>query len=117
MTSRAPSARSAAMISSAAAAGFAEAIEAAGRDPDDVLRPVGLDRSAVTDRHGFIPSAAFTLALEEAARVTGDDCFGLHFGEHYHPKDIGALTYVVLNSPSIAVAFENVARFLRIYNE
>ena len=105
------------MISSAAAAGFVEAIEAAGRDPDDVLRPVGLDRSAVSDRHGFIPSAAFTLALEEAARVTGDDCFGLHFGERYHPKDIGALAYVVLNSPTIAVAFENVARYLRIYNE
>ena len=105
------------MISSAAAAGLTDAIEAAGRDPDEILRAVGLDRAAVADRHGFIPSAAFTLALEEAARVTGDECFGLHFGERYHPKDIGALAYVVLNSPTIAVAFENVARYLRIYNE
>jgi len=105
------------MISSAAAVGLAEAIEAAGRDPEDVLRTVGLDRAAVADRHGFFPSAAFTLALEEAARVTGDDCFGLHFGERYHPKDIGALAFVVLNSPTIAAAFDNVARYLRIYNE
>ena len=105
------------MISSAVAIGLAEAIEAAGRDPDDVLRSVGLDRAAVTDRHRFFPSAAFTLALEEAARVTDDDCFGLHLGERYHPKDIGALAYVVLNSATIAVAFENIARYLRIYNE
>jgi len=105
------------MISSVVAVGLAEAIEAAGRDPDDVLRSVGLDRAAVSDRHRFFPSAAFTLALEEAARVTDDDCFGLHFGERYHPKDIGALAYVVLNSATIAAAFENVARYFRIYNE
>jgi AraC-like DNA-binding protein len=105
------------MISSAVAIGLAEAIEVAGRDPDDVLRSVGLDRAAVTDRHRFFPSAAFTLALEEAARVTDDDCFGLHLGERYHPKDIGALAYVVLNSATIAVAFENIARYLRIFNE
>ena len=117
MTSRAPSVRSGPMISSAAAVGLAEAIEAAGRDAEDVLRSVGLDRAAVTDRQGFFPAAAFTLALEEAARVTNDDCFGLHFGERYHPKDIGALVYVVLNSPTIAVAFQNVARYLRIHNE
>jgi AraC-like DNA-binding protein len=105
------------MISSVAAAGLIEAIEAASRDPDPILRSVGLDRATVADRHAFIPSAAFTLALEEAARATGDDCFGLHLGERRHPKDIGALTYVVLNSPTIAVGFQNVARYLRVFNE
>jgi AraC-like DNA-binding protein len=105
------------MISSAAAAGLIEAIDAAGGDPDRVLRAVSLDRAAVTDRYAFIPSAAFTLALEEAARVTGDDCFGLHFGEQYHPKDIGALTYVVLNSPTIAAGFHNIARYLHVHNQ
>ena len=117
MTSRAPSVRSEPMISSAVGAGLAEAIEAAGQDADAVLHSVGLDRAAVADRHAFFPSAAFTLALEEAARVTGDDCFGLHFGERYNPKDFGALVYVVLNSPTIGAALENIARYLRIYNE
>ena len=27
--------------------------------------------------------------------ATGDDCFGLHFGEHYQPKNMGPLIYVV----------------------
>jgi AraC-like DNA-binding protein len=105
------------MISAGAAAGLIEAIGAAGGDPDRVLRAVGLDRADVSDRHAFIPSAAFTLALDEAARVTGDDCFGLHFGEQYHPKDIGALIYVVLNSPTIAAGFHNVARYLHVHNQ
>src|SRR5262249_53918533 len=105
------------MISSAVAAGLAEAIEAAGQDADAVLRSVGLNRAVVTDRHSFFPSAAFTLALEEAARVTGDDSFGLHFGERYTPKDLGAPVYVGLNAPTMAAGFENIARYLRIYNE
>jgi AraC-like DNA-binding protein len=78
---------------------------------------VGLDRAALADRDGFIPSVDFANLLEEAARATGDRCFGLHFGERFHPKDIGALTYVVLNSPTMAVGFANVARYLRVHNE
>jgi len=105
------------MISLAAATGLIEAIEAAGRDPDDILRPLGLDRRSFESPHGFIPSVDFARVLDETARVTGDDCFGLHFGERFHPKDIGPLVYVVLNSPTIAVALDNVARYLRVHNE
>lgn len=105
------------VISLAAATGLLEAIEAAGRDPDEILRPLGLNRTVFSSPHGFMSAADFGRVLEEAARVTGDDCFGLHFGEHYHPKNIGPLIYVVLNSPTIAVGFENVARYLRVHNE
>jgi AraC-like DNA-binding protein len=105
------------MISLAAATGLIEAIEAAGRNPDDILRPLGLDRRVFGSPHGFIPAADFARVLEETARATRDDCFGLHFGERFHPKDIGPLVYVVLNSPTIAVGLDNVARYLRVHNE
>jgi AraC-like DNA-binding protein len=105
------------VISLAAATGLAEAITAAGGHPDQILGGLGLDRQALCDRHGFIASTDFARILEEAARTTGDDCFGLHFGERFHPKDLGALTYVVLNSPTMAVGVENLARYLRIHNE
>jgi AraC-like DNA-binding protein len=49
--------------------------------------------------------------------VSSDACFGLHFGEHYNPKNIGSLVYVVLNSPTIAAGIENTARFIKIHNE
>jgi AraC-like DNA-binding protein len=81
------------------------------------VRSVGLDRKDLEDPHGFVPSADFARMLEAAARETGDECFGLHFGERFHPKALGPLVYVVVNSPSFAVAFENVARFLRVHNE
>jgi Arabinose-binding domain of AraC transcription regulator, N-term len=61
--------------------------------------------------------AAFTRLLEAAAQSTGDECFGLRFGEHYQPKNIGPLAYVVLNSPTFAAALENIGRYFRAHNE
>jgi AraC-like DNA-binding protein len=105
------------MISLAAATGLLEAIKAAGGDPDQILRVLGLERSAFKNSEGFIASSMFARILEEAARATTDDCFGLHFGEHYNPKNVGPLAYVVLNSPTLAVAIENAERYLHIHNE
>jgi AraC-like DNA-binding protein len=105
------------MISVAAMSGLLEAISAAGANPDQVLRTFELDPSVLANAEGFIPCAVFAQILEEAARATGDDCFGLHFGERFNPKNIGPLVYVVLNSPTIAAADEHVARYLKLYNQ
>src|SRR5215475_2991092 len=105
------------MISLSAANGLLEAIERAGGDVDLVLQRVGLDRRGLSNPHLFMPDADFARLLEEAAIATGDDCFGLHFGEHYHLKDIGPLIYVVMHSPTFATGFANVARYLRVHNQ
>ena len=105
------------MISLSAATGLLEAMAAAGANVDRVLRLLGLERKVLMNPHGFMPDANFAQLLEEAATATGDDCFGLHFGEHYQPKNIGALVYVVVNSPTIEMALENVARYLRVHNQ
>jgi AraC-like DNA-binding protein len=105
------------MISVATATGLLEAIRAAGGNPDHILHTVGLDRSAFSKPEAFIPSSSFAQLLEEAARATGDDCFGLHFGEHSNPKNIGPMCYVVLNSPTIGAGIENVERYHKVHNE
>ncbi len=105
------------MISVAAATGLIEAIAARGGDPDQILRKFRIDRSAFSEPEGFIPSSIFAGVLEEAALATADDCFGLHLGENYDPRNIGPLVYVVLNSPTIGAGIENLERYLRLYNE
>ncbi|HEY6365093.1 MAG TPA: AraC family transcriptional regulator ligand-binding domain-containing protein [Candidatus Binatia bacterium] len=105
------------MISVAATTGLLEAIAARGGDPDPILRKFGIDRSAFSEPEGFIPSSIFAGVLEEAAQVTADDCFGLHLGENYNPRNIGPLVYVVLNSPTIRAGIENFERYLHVYNE
>jgi AraC-like DNA-binding protein len=104
-------------ISVAATTGLLQAIAASGGDPDRILQRVGSRRSDFSNPEGFIASSVFVQILEEAAGATGDDCFGLHFGERYNPKNIGPLVYVVLNSPTIKAGFENVGRYLRLHNE
>jgi AraC-like DNA-binding protein len=104
-------------ISVAATTGLIEAIESAGGDAGRILHACGLDRSTLAKPDAFIACSDFAAVLEEAARATGDDCFGLHFGERYNPKNIGPFTYVVLNSPTIAAALKNAGRYLRVHNE
>jgi len=105
------------MMSVTAATGLADALARAGRDPHEILGPLGLRPEILARPNGLMPVADFARALEEAARLTGDDCFGLHLGEHAHPKNAGPLAYVVLNSPTMAVAFSNIARYLHVHNE
>jgi hypothetical protein len=69
--------------------GLLETIAAAAANPDRILCMLGLERSAFRNSEGFIPSSIFARILEEAARATADECFGLYFGEHFNPKDIG----------------------------
>jgi AraC-like DNA-binding protein len=105
------------MMSVAVTTGLLDAITAAGGNPDQILRGLGLERSVLTNPEGFISTSTLARLLEEAARVTADDCFGLHFGERYNPKNIGPLIYVALNSPTIRAGIENVERYLKVHNE
>jgi AraC-like DNA-binding protein len=104
------------MISLAAATNLLHRIAEAGGSPDEVLRAVGIPRSAFSGLDGFIASAAFSRVLEEAARRTGDGFFGLHFGERFDPADLGALHYVVSNSPTFADAIANIVRYIHVHN-
>ena len=105
------------MISVAVTKGLVDAIAGKGASPDPILRGCGLERSNLTDPEGFISAAKLPQLLEEAARATGDDFFGLHFGEGFNPKNIGPVIYVVLNSPTIGAGIENLERYLKIHNE
>jgi len=105
------------MISVAAMTGWPEQVAAAGSDPDRILSGLALNRVVFTNPEGFIPSSSFSNLLEETARQTGDMNFGLHFGERFNPKNIGPLTYVVINSPTILAGFENVSRYLKVHNQ
>jgi AraC-like DNA-binding protein len=104
------------MISVAAATGLLDMVAAAGGNPDQVLNAAELDCGVLAVSDHFIPAATFAAILNEAARSTHDDCFGLHFGERFDPKHIGPLIYVALNSPTIGAAIENVERYLHVYD-
>jgi AraC-like DNA-binding protein len=105
------------MISASVTIGLLEAIEDADVDPRKVLESLDLDPAVFSRAEGFIPCSSFARMLEGVAELTGDCAFGLRFGARSNPKNIGALTYAVLNSPTVAAAFETGARYLHLHNE
>jgi len=104
-------------ISSSVTVGLIQVIKDAGIDPSRVFETLDLDPAVFSRTEGFIPCSSFARVLEQAAALTGDRAFGLHFGASANPKNIGALAYAVFNAPTVAAAFETAARYLHIHNE
>jgi AraC-like DNA-binding protein len=78
---------------------------------------VKLDPAIVGDPDERIPFAQLVALYEQAARLTGDDAFGLHLGESIDPKVFDALGYVAMNSPTLGGAIERVARYHSIWTD
>ena len=105
------------MISASVTIGLPEAIKDAGIDSRKVFESLDLDPAAFSRAEGFISCSSFARVLQRAAELTGDCSFGLRFGARSNPKSIGALAYAVLNSPTVAAAFETGARYIHLHNE
>ena len=56
------------------------------------------------------------LFLEEAGRLLGDDCFGLHLAIETEPREFGAIYYVFAASETAREAIKNLMRLMRIAN-
>ncbi|MGO9357332.1 MAG: AraC family transcriptional regulator ligand-binding domain-containing protein [Xanthobacteraceae bacterium] len=56
------------------------------------------------------------LFLEEAGRLLGDDCFGLHLAIDTDPREFGAIYYVFAASETAHEALANLTRYMRIVN-
>ena len=105
------------MISASVTIGLPEAIKDAGIDPRKFFESLDLDPAVFSPAEGFIPCSTFARVLDSAAELSGDSSFGLRFGARSNPKNIGALAYAVLNSPTVAAAFEIGARYIHLHNE
>jgi AraC-like DNA-binding protein len=105
------------LISATVTIGLPQAIDDAGAKSDEILQDLDIDRALLSRTDGFIPCAGFARILETTAQRTGDKAFGLHFGARINPKTIGCLAYAVMNSPTVAAAFETAGRYIHLHNE
>ena len=106
-----------AFVQVAAIIGVTEALRRAGCNPDKICQAVGLQPADLRDPDASIPLPAYLNLLELAARRSGDDCFGLRFGDGYDPGNYGALGFVALNSPTIGAGLLNVGRYLGVMRD
>ena len=84
-----------------AAKGIGEAARRMGGDPGRLLhkyRPLAVQPSSGTDA---MPLRDYTQLLEEAAEMTGNEHFGLEFGENFLMTDLGPVGYLLVHARTV----------------
>jgi AraC-like DNA-binding protein len=83
-----------------------------GLDWRHSLEDVGIDPDMAVDIDAMVPlQSAFEL-LENGARKSGNEAFGLQFGEILPVNITGALAYITLNAPDLRTFCKDSVRFL-----
>ncbi|MBA3692748.1 MAG: AraC family transcriptional regulator [Acidobacteria bacterium] len=87
---------------------------AAGIRTEKLCRHAKFDTATLEDADNQILFKQLTKFYQHAARLTGDDAFGLHVGERDSPKSYGLLGYVAINSRTVGEALNRLIRFQQI---
>ncbi|MGQ0671663.1 MAG: AraC family transcriptional regulator ligand-binding domain-containing protein [Hyphomicrobium sp.] len=76
-----------------------------------LLSAEGIEPATLENPLAEIPVAAVAKVFERAALAAGDPCIGLTWAESLRIGGAGIVGYIVLNSPSVRHALENLARY------
>ena len=76
-----------------------------------VSRRALLAAAGIAEVSAEIDFAALCTLYEEAARLTGDDTFGLHVGEQTSPRMYGPLGYIAANSATLDEALTSLTEY------
>lgn len=110
-------ARHAPGVLASAATGIGGYIEECGGDVDRIFG----DAHILPDLAGSptlkLRLSAFVRLFEESARQTGNDNFGLWFGNRFQPRDLGMWGYAAISAPTLGAALECLVRLFRYHQE
>lgn len=94
-----------------------EALDQSQLDTAAVLQTVGLSDSMLNSDSSELPFSRLLELVETASEVTGIDDLAIRLSKFLQPKGLGALGYVMLNSPTVGEAFKNTARYIRVLGD
>lgn len=96
-------------VLAAAATGLGDFIHDNGGDVDRVFGISGINPEQLTSPTLSLGLVNYCRVMEEAARNSGVDNFGLHYGRQFKPQSLGLIGYIGLCSPTLEHALHNVA--------
>jgi AraC-like DNA-binding protein len=96
---------------------LAEAVRAYGADVAALFHDAGLDPAVLDDPDGRIPLHLLDGLWDGAARVTGDECLGLHAAERVSEGSFGLVSYLGLASPTVGDGLRRVTTYFRLLSE
>lgn len=100
--------RTAPIILASAATGIVDYIESLHGDVDRIFGHAGIAPSMAGSPTLKLKLSSFCNLFEEASRLTGNDNFGLRFGNQFQPRALGLWGYAAVSSPTLGSALENM---------
>ena len=89
-------------------------LERIGLDFGTVLRAAGAEPGVLDDPDGRIAIETYLDIEDEAARISGDDCLGLHMGEYFEPGNWSVAGYYMSRCATLGEVFVKGGRYARI---
>lgn len=93
----------------AATCGFHDYVVDQGADPREILHDVGIDESQLDYSRTTLDLASYVKMMELASYYTGNENFGLGFGQQLRPEMCGLIGEVAIVSTSLEAALINLA--------
>jgi AraC-like DNA-binding protein len=95
------------------AARLVDFLVARGASRERLLARAGIGASDLADPERLLAIEKLMKLADLAATELGDGCFGLHVGMMMDFRIMGAITYAVLNAPTVETALRNLERYAR----
>jgi AraC-like DNA-binding protein len=104
-------------ILASAATGLVSFIGQQGGDAERILGRAGIDSERLEHPTLSLDLNQYCQVFEEAARQTGNDNFGLRFGQQFKPDALGLLGYVGMCSATLGDALRNVVDTFPVHQQ
>lgn len=105
------------LIRAATLKNYFEVAQQLGLNPQPLLRTAGLSRTMLSDPERRIPAAAAVKLLEDSARQTGCDTFGLRMAESRQLSDFGVVSLLLIHQPTLRDALMTTMKYRHLLNE
>jgi len=98
-------------VLASAATGAAALFARHNGDIDSIFGRAGIREADLDSPINELNLTNYCAMFEEAAALTGHDNIGLEFGQNFRPKQLGAIGYAAISSPTMAAALRNMERY------
>jgi AraC-like DNA-binding protein len=105
-----------ALTRSASLSDYENVARSVGLDPFRMLRMAKLPGNVLDDPNMMIDADSVGWLLEESARVSGQEAFGLLLAETRSLANLGMLALLIREEPSLRAALQSCVRYMRLHN-
>ncbi len=104
-------------VLTSAATGLNSFMEKHGVDADSLLHRHGVNQESLSNSITRVPLSTYCSLIEDAARESCEDKFGLLYGSQFRTENLGLLGYLILSSNTLGEALHNLVESFPIHQQ